>query len=345
MTRTSLLFQKPHEITCCREPVPRIGPGEVLVQTTCSAISPGTEMLAYRGQIPEGINLDETIRVLSGKPIYPFKYGYSSVGRVIETGPGVDAEWLERRVFAFHPHESHYAAQPQDLIRLPEDMDPSEALFLPNMETALNFVLDGRPMLGECVVVFGQGVVGLLTTSILAAMPLGSLVTLDLYPLRRKLSSEIGAHAALDSWSHQIGDQLVDLFSSGCTDGAPDLIYEVSGNPEALDQAIGVAGLETRIVVGSWYGTKPVRLNLGAGFHRHRIRLISSQVSTLASDYAARWTKSRRIALAWNLIRRIKPSRFITHRFSIHEAAQAYAMLDQHPEDSIQVIFEYDEWR
>ena len=96
-------------------------------------------------------------------------------------------------------------------------------------------------------------------------------------------------------------------------------------------------------MVGSWYGTKPARLNLGAGFHRNRIRLISSQVSTLASDYAARWTKSRRINLAWNLIRQIKPSRFITHRFSIHEAAQAYAMLDQHPEGSLQVIFEYDE--
>jgi 2-desacetyl-2-hydroxyethyl bacteriochlorophyllide A dehydrogenase len=343
MTRTSLLFQKPHEITCCREPVPPIGAGEVLVQTTCSAISPGTEMLAYRGQIPEGTSLDGTIKVLSGKAVYPFKYGYSSVGRVIEVGSGVNAEWLDRRVFAFHPHESHYAAQPQDLIRLPEEIDPSGALFLPNMETALNFVLDGRPMLGECVVVFGQGIVGLLTTSILAVMPLSSLVTLDLYPLRRKWSSEIGAHAVLDPRSHQIRDRLADLFSSDSADGAPDLIYEVSGNPEALDQAIGIAGLETRIVAGSWYGTKPVHLNLGAGFHRNRIRVSSSQVSTLASDYAARWTKSRRIKLAWNLIRRIKPSRFITHRFSIHEAAQAYDLLDQHPEDCLQVVFEYDE--
>ena len=173
MTRTSLLFQKPREITCRQEPVPRIGPGEILVQAKCSAISPGTEMLAYRGEMPEGISLDGTIKVLSGKAVYPFKYGYSSVGRVIEVGSDAAAGWLGRRVFAFHPHESHFTAKADDLISLPEDIDALEALFLPNAETAVNFVMDGRPMLGESVAVFGQGIVGLLTTSILATMPLG----------------------------------------------------------------------------------------------------------------------------------------------------------------------------
>ncbi len=343
MIRNSLLFQKPYEVACCAETLPRIGPGEVLVQAKFSAVSPGTEMLAYRGEIPEGISLDETIRALSGKAVYPFKYGYSSVGQVIEVGAGVDAEWLGRWVFAFHPHESHYAAEPPDLVRLPENIDPSEALFLPNMETAVNFVLDGRPMLGECILIFGQGLVGLLTTSILAVMPLGSLVTLDPYPLRQKLSLEVGARAALDPRRKDIRAQLADLFFSISENRTPDLIYEISGNPQALNQAIAVAGFETRIVVGSWYGAKPARLNLGVEFHRNRIRLISSQVSTLASDHSARWTKSRRIHLAWDLIRRIQPSRFITHRFSIQEARQAYEMLHTNPDNSLQVVFEYDD--
>jgi len=49
-----------------------------------------------------------------------------------------------------------------------------------------------------------------------------------------------------------------------------------------------------RVVIGSWYGSKPVQLDLGGAFHRSRIRLISSQVSSLAPELSGRWDKSRR---------------------------------------------------
>ena len=50
---------------------------------------------------------------------------------------------------------------------------------MPNMETAVNLLMDGQPLIGEQVVIFGQGVVGLLTTALLARLPLASLITLD----------------------------------------------------------------------------------------------------------------------------------------------------------------------
>ena len=58
--------------------------------------------------------------------------------------------------------------------------------------------MDGQPLIGEQVAVFGQGIVGLLTTALLAEMPLTSLVTLDRYPQRRQWSKRLGAAAALD---------------------------------------------------------------------------------------------------------------------------------------------------
>jgi threonine dehydrogenase-like Zn-dependent dehydrogenase len=53
------------------------------------------------------------------------------------------------------------------------------------METAVNLVQDGAPILGERVLVLGQGIVGLLVTSLLSEFPLESLVTIDNYELRR----------------------------------------------------------------------------------------------------------------------------------------------------------------
>jgi threonine dehydrogenase-like Zn-dependent dehydrogenase len=120
-----------------------------------------------------------------------------------------------------------------------------------------------------------------------------------------------------------------------------DLAYELSGSPAALDQAIAVTGFNGRIVIGSWYGQKRADLNLGGAFHRSRIRLISSQVSTLTPELSGRWTKSRRLAVAWAALREIDISRLITHRFPLVEAHQAYHMVDESPEQTIQVLLTY----
>jgi threonine dehydrogenase-like Zn-dependent dehydrogenase len=95
------------------------------------------------------------------------------------------------------------------------------------------------------------------------------------------------------------------------------------------------------VVVGSWYGQKPTSLNLGGRFHRSRIRLVSSQVSSIAPEWTGRWTKSRRLKVAWQMVERVRPAQFITHRFPVERAALAYALLDNHPEQVIQVLLTY----
>lgn len=326
-----LYFTAPRKIELRPEPLPPPRSGQVLVEAICSAISSGSELLIYRGQFPRDLPVDETISALSGEFAYPLQYGYASVGRVIEAGPEVDASWVGRRVFAFQPHASRFLARPEELYPLPAEMEAEAAAFLPNMETAVNFLIDGRPMVGERVIVFGQGTVGLLTTALLARFPLASLTTIEPSPRRRAASLQSGAHTSLTP------EALASLDESA----AADLVYELSGEPAALNQAIEVCGFSGRIVVGSWYGVKPAMLNLGGRFHRARLRLISSQVSTLAPETSGRWTKARRLEVAWGLIPKLDPARFITHRFPIERAGEAYTLLDQSPESAIQAIFTY----
>jgi threonine dehydrogenase-like Zn-dependent dehydrogenase len=121
-----------------------------------------------------------------------------------------------------------------------------------------------------------------------------------------------------------------------------DLTFELSGNPTALDQAIEVTGYNGRILVGSWYGQKRADLNLGGQFHRSHMQMISSQVSHIAPKWNGRWTKSRRLQMAWQMLAHLRPEKLITHRVPIEQAAQAYQLLDHSPEQTVQIVLFYD---
>jgi len=293
-------------------------------------------LLFYRGQVPADMPLDANIAALAGDVRYPLRYGYACVGNVIEIGAQVDRAWLNRRVFSFQPHATHFLACPSDLFPLPDNLSPQQAVFLPMIETAVNFLLDGAPLLGEQVVVLGQGVVGLLTTALLAHYPMARLVVFDRFALRRDQARGFGATDVFDPMEDR--ERAKELLG----EGGADLTFELSGQPEALNLAIELTGFAGRIIIGSWYGRKSAALNLGGSFHRSRIRLISSQVSTMTPDLLARWNKQRRLDVAWSMLELVPVCDLITQSFPIAQAAQAYALLDQHPEQAVQVICTYD---
>jgi 2-desacetyl-2-hydroxyethyl bacteriochlorophyllide A dehydrogenase len=306
----------------------------MLVETICSAISPGSEMLVYRGQFPK--ELADPNDTLSSELKYPMPYGYACVGRVVKISKDIRHRWKNRLVFAFQPHTSHFIAAPDEVLPLPDGMSPETACFLPNMETAVNLVQDGAPIFGENVLVFGQGIVGLLTTALLSESPLASLVTCDCYPLRREASLSLGVSAALDPNASDFREQVQRKVPSGV-----DLSIEISGSPSALDDAIALTGFGGRVVIGSWYGKKEAKLDLGGVFHRSRIKLISSQVSTISPELSGRWDKARRFQVAWDALESIQPQRWVTHRFPLDEASQAYHQLDENPQETTQIILQY----
>ena len=345
MSVLQLWFNGACDVECREGDLAPLQAGEVLVRTRYSAISAGTELLVYRGKIPEDMALDATLDSIKGTSQYPLQYGYACVGEVEKLGPGVDPSWLRRRVFSFQPHASAFTTLTTNLHLIPDDIPDEAAVFFPNMETAVNLVQDGAPMIGETVVVLGQGIVGLLLTAVLSEHPLAHLLTLDTLAYRRALSLEMGATASED-----VADNPNALkaryFSAYKTAAGADLIFEVSGVPDALNTAIALSGYDSRIVIGSWYGTRSAAIVLGGDAHRNRLRITTSQVSTLASQLGGRWDKSRRSQTVWDMIRRVQPQRLISDRVSVKDAAQIYRRLHlaQQSSDQInQVIFTYNE--
>lgn len=341
MTRArSIHHIAPGKVSIAEITLPPLGPDQVLVRTRYSALSAGTESLIYEGRFPPGFAQDGRIASLQGAFEYPFAYGYTLVGEVVDIGRDVDRSLLGRAVFAFHPHQDYAVVPVSDVIPVPSAIEPRAALFLPNMESALNFVMDARPAIGERAMVFGLGIVGLLTTRLLAEFPLETLITADPIRARRERSTALGARRAIDpTESAGFAALEKDLFEAD----APglDLAIELSGNPQGLNQALRLMGFDGRVIVGSWYGRGVQALELGTHFHRRRIRLVSSQVSTIDPRHSGRWTRERRIGLAWDAIARLAPEALITHTLSFPDCERAFALASRREDNALQVVLEY----
>ena len=105
--------------------------------------------------------------------------------------------------------------------------------------------------------------------------------------------------------------------------------------------SLGLLAHEGTALVCSWYGTKPVALPLGAAFHRRRLALRSTQVSTLPAALSSRWDRRRRAELAWRLARELPLPVLATHAFSFEQAAEAYACADRKDDGLIHAALRY----
>jgi 2-desacetyl-2-hydroxyethyl bacteriochlorophyllide A dehydrogenase len=322
-------FVAPRRIEVREVDLPAPAEGCLLVATEWSGISSGTEMLAYRGEIDPDLPLDETVGALAGTFAYPFRYGYSVVGRVVRpTGSFREGQL----VFAFHPHQDRFIVDAREAVAV-DGMDARVATMYPMVETALQVCLDAGPRLGEVVVVVGLGAVGILIAAMLART--GTVVFgSEPVPARRAAADAFGVRALTP-------DDVADAVADATGGRGADLVVEASGNPQGLASSLGLLAHEGTALVCSWYGTKPASLPLGAAFHRRRLTMRSTQVSTIPASLSARWDRDRRAEVAWRLTRELPVAVLCTHAFPFEAAAEAYAHTDRKEHGLIHAALRY----
>ncbi len=330
VNRKAVVIRGAHDVVLVEESIGMPGNGEVLVTAEWGALSPGSETLVVRGEMPADLALDDGIDVLdeTGGPDafrYPLRYGYTLMGRVSHCGVGVDPqEWLGRRVFVFHPHASHLVVSLDAVLSVPDAISSDVAPLYGNTETALTLNWDAAVLPGEAVLIMGLGLVGQLTAAI-AANVFGSagafVVAWDPDETRRRAARDFLGNAVVIPDSV---DELQDLAESfpGSYRGryrGYDVIFELSGHPEALDSAVGMAAFGGRIVCGSWYGTRRYPLDLGSRFHRGRVEVRSSQVTTIPVTLQGRFDRRRRTAITWWFLGRLPVASMVSQTIKIDE--------------------------
>jgi 2-desacetyl-2-hydroxyethyl bacteriochlorophyllide A dehydrogenase len=324
----ALRFVAPRRLELVEVAVPEPRPGELLVRAELSGISGGSELLAYRGDIDPHLPRDESLAALAGTFEYPFGYGYSVVGTVeVSRGPLEEGT----RVFCFHPHQSRFAVRSDDAVALDEH-DPRPATLFPLVETALQICLDAGLRYRETAAVLGLGPVGILTALVLqraGALVFGS----DPRPWRRDAAQRCGIEALAPR-------ELVQAVAAATGGRGLDGLVEASGNTAALSDGLALLAPQGVAIVASWYGQKPVSLPLGGDFHRRRLEIRSSQVSTIGAR-AARWDRQRRLEVTRRLLAELPLEELCSHTYPLERAAEAFSALDRGDEGLLHVALSY----
>jgi threonine dehydrogenase-like Zn-dependent dehydrogenase len=282
---------------------------EDLLTSRLMGISAGTERHILLGHM-EGLTADPVQDCSLENFSFPLRYGYINIAE----------DQRKNRYFAFFPHQTHFCKSEALHLPIPEDISDEDAVFLANTETAVSIAHDVHLRLGENILIIGAGVIGLLLAEILILNGAGNVFVAELNPYKKHLVESTGAlfiDASQDGWHQNLLDQGIPV----------DIGVNTSASSAPLEKLMRLLPKEGTIVEASWYGNQDARLPLGGDFHRKRLRLVASQVSYLPKDLEGLWTKERRFDLVWDIIRRIRPSRFITHRFPLGNHQEAYDIL------------------
>ncbi len=278
------------------ERLPRIRPtsepggddDRVLVRTTASGVSRGTEALVHAGRVPRSEYERMRAPFQEGEFSFPVKYGYAAVG-VIEGGP---ADRVGRTVFCLHPHQSRFVVPGTAALEVPALVTSRRAVLAANMETAINVIWDAQVGVGDRVAVVGAGVVGLLVAWLAARIPGTEVTVLDTNPARAPAAEALGVPFAAAADADEAVSQVQDA----------DVVVHASGNPEGVATALRLARMEGVVVEASWFGDRMAQLPLGGAFHARRLTLRASQVGRITPERAPGWSLQRRLALALELL-------------------------------------------
>jgi hypothetical protein len=258
------------------ETLPPPDTAEQRLRMLASGISRGTEATVFTGRVPPSQYGCMGAPLMGGAFPFPVKYGYSAVAAT-EAGA---------RIFVLHPHQDIFNAPIAMCVPVPDALPTRRAVLAANMETAVNILWDAAALPGERMMVVGAGVVGLLVAALLARIPGARVTVVDSDPARAPIAACFGCAFALPAEAP----------------GEQELIVHASGSEAGLRLALSSAAFEARIIEASWFADASPALPLGEAFHQRRLRLVSSQVGSVAASMRGKRSHAERLALALSLL-------------------------------------------
>jgi predicted dehydrogenase/threonine dehydrogenase-like Zn-dependent dehydrogenase len=348
-------------------PCPRVGRGQILIQTRASLISAGTErmlvefsqasLIEKARQQPDKVKqvLDKikteglvpTLEAVFKKLDEPLPLGYCNVGEVIEVGPGDSVLQVGDRVASNGPHAEIVCVPKHLCAKIPEGVDDETAAFTVLGSIGLQGIRLANPTFGERFVVFGAGLIGLVTIQLLRASG-AEVLAVDVNDGRLKLAEQYGARicnattgdpvASALAWTNGVGIDGVLITASAKTD---EIVHQAAEMCRKRGRIVlvGVIGLNLRRA--DFYEkelTFQVSCSYGAGRY-------DDDYEQKGHDYPighVRWTEHRNFEAVLGAMKsgQLVVDSLITDRIRLADAAKAYDKILEDP-STLGVILEY----
>jgi 2-desacetyl-2-hydroxyethyl bacteriochlorophyllide A dehydrogenase len=320
---------------------------EVRLQTLYSGISAGTELTAYRGSNPyihKKWDSDRKLFLPEEQPSqsYPISgWGYEEVGQVVEVGRDVSRVESGAVVYGTWGHRSHHiVSEDYAASRIqPEGLDSIYGIFSQIGAIALNGVHDARIRIGETVAVFGLGVPGQIVAQ-LAKHSGAQVIGVDPIVNRRTVAMDSGA---VDVAIDPAADSPAEIIKDMTAGRGADVAIEVSGHYAALHQATRAVAYSAKVVALGFFQGGAKELFLGEEFHHNRVNIVCSQIFGVDPELTYRWNRDRlvRAAMLLQTDGTLNLEPVISHVFPFDQADKAFQLLDQTPEQTLQVVLKF----
>lgn len=336
-------------------PRPDAAPGQVLIATRRTLISAGTErMLVDFGkahwlnkarQQPDKVRqviqkvrtdgLGPTLDAVRSKLDQPLPMGYCNAGTVLAIGRGVTGFAVGDRVASNGKHAEVVAVPHTLCAKIPDRVTDDAAAFTVIGAIGLQGIRLLAPTLGECMVVTGLGLIGLITVQLLHAHGC-RVLGIDPDPAKLALARQFGAET-VDIASGEDPLARATLFSRGRgVDGV--LVTASTKSSEPMHQAALMCRKRGRIVLVGVTGLELSR----ADFYEKELTFQVScsygpgrydpEYEDKGHDYPVgfvRWTEQRNFEAFLDMVDagRVQLDALVSHRFDIEDAARAYALV------------------
>ncbi|NKB66565.1 MAG: zinc-binding dehydrogenase [Candidatus Latescibacteria bacterium] len=279
---------------------PPLEADQVRVQSEFGAAKHGTELSLFKGYAGPRGAFDGEYRLfdrVSQGVKYPASLGNMCVGQVIETGAEVTRLQVGDRVFNHGPFRQEHV-WPQTVRILPDGIPWQAAVCLDPADFALGAVRDGHVRLGDAVVVFGLGAIGLLAAQLARLAGAYPVIAVDPLERRRQAALDCGADLALDPSQVDAG---LEIKKATGKRGA-DICIEYSGHHLALQDALRGVAYNGTVVAGAYPGAYPAGLDLGAEAHMNRPTLVFSRACSEPNPDHPNWNETRLFEVVWRLL-------------------------------------------
>jgi 2-desacetyl-2-hydroxyethyl bacteriochlorophyllide A dehydrogenase len=327
------VFPAPRQVVLEPQEFAGPGPGQALLRTDRTLISTGTELTGLTGDFPPNSRWASYIR-------YPWAPGYSAVATVLEVGEGVERVRPGDRVASTAGHASHALTQADRLQPIPAGVGSEAAAFATVTEIVMGGVRLSRLMFGESVAILGAGLLGQLATHFCRKAGAWPILVID--PARGRLATAMtmGANDTLPLTADQAGSEVERLTGGRMA----DVVFDITGNPEAMRGALKLARRKGRVVVlGSPRG--PVSIDFHEDVHTLGLEIIGAHnsVHPPADTPHTPWPIARHIQLFfdWQAAGVIDVCPLITHRYSWRKTPEAFQMLLEDRTRALGVVLDW----
>lgn len=311
---------EPKKVVVQEEDVPEVEPGTFLVRAKLSAISTGTELTLVTADF-----LPESVWARLAK--YPLKLGYSHFGEVVAVGEGVDNFKVGDKVVGWKNHSQLVLYRKGEFcMKVPEGIPDEAAAVFALAIISLNGVRRAKIQLGESVVVFGLGPIGIWAAQFARLSGARPVIGVDLLPERREWAKRAGLDEVLDGSDPKLADKI-----SALTKGRmADVVFEVTGHPDAILEEVKVLRRQGRLIILSSPRGKTL-FDFHDWCNWTSISIIGAHTSSHPPHENPEdpWTRERNTELFFDLVRNkeIVAAELVTHRFKADDAPSAYQLL------------------